>query len=381
MKKLGGEMGLGMTHISREELKYQTDWYEWTESENIEGLRLALSEGQEIDQIVIYGVTAATLCSKKDLLRAFEFLRKEGADFNKLDGNKMTPLMAAASGGSTRILQKLLSRGTSETYLGTKNEDGQNAMHFAAIAGSVSAIEVLSKAGSSVNEQDNDGRTALHYSMRAGSPAAVQALLTAGASADIQDKDGKTPDKMPGSLKVCRDVLNNGYLSASGSSMGGLMGSLSSGLSLGAAAGSSGSGSSPSFSDIEDAISSGDSDQLYEYLDEEDVDVNVCGPSGKFPLQFAVALPYHPEIVNVLLDYGAYIDAVSSKGSALHSAVLANQPENIKLLLEMHIDTDLLDSGNMSARELADSLGHEHCIAVFDEQGITAKSKSGMGYK
>lgn len=201
-----------------EKLRYQREWFEWAESENVAGMAMALEEGQKIDEIVLDGLTAGSICALGGRMRLLDFLRENGFDFQTFDGHKRTPLMCSAEAGTLKIASKLLSRGDPQKSVAFSNEDGMNALHFAAKYGNAELVHFLISKGGNPDAADNEGNTALHWSMVGGSPQAVTALLQAGASTSAENKDGKTPDKMKGGKAACRSALEKG-----GSSFGGSM--------------------------------------------------------------------------------------------------------------------------------------------------------------
>lgn len=193
-----------------EKLRYQREWFEWAESENVAGMAMALEEGQKIDEIVLDGLTAGSICALGGRMRLFDFLRDNGFDFQTFDGHKRTPLMCSAEAGTLKIASKILSRGDPAKSVAFSNEDGMNALHFAAKHGNAELVHFLISKGANPDASDNEGNTPLHWSMVGGAPQAVAALLHAGASPSAENKAGKTPEKMPGGKAACRAALEKG---------------------------------------------------------------------------------------------------------------------------------------------------------------------------
>lgn len=192
-----------------EKARYQREWFEWCESENLTGLDMALAEGQDIHEIVIDGLTAASIAALGDRLRLFEFLREHGADFTKPDGHGRNALMCAAQAGSDRIAKKLLTRGAPETFLAARDPQGRTALHYAAHKGQFAMVELLLSRGADASAVDNDRRGVLHYAVQSSSPATVLALLAAGCDPEQEDAKGLTPAKTPGSTAACREALSS----------------------------------------------------------------------------------------------------------------------------------------------------------------------------
>lgn len=189
--------------------RFQREWFDWARAENIESMQLALEDGQDIDEIVIDGLTAASIAGLDGKLRLFEWLREKGADFKKMDGHNRTALMCSAHGGTLKIAAKLLSRGDPADALAAVNSEGRAALHFASLAGRANMVQFLLAKGADPNLKDADGNTPLHLSMKGGSPQAVKYLLDAGANADIQNAKEQTAAKLSGGLAACRAVLES----------------------------------------------------------------------------------------------------------------------------------------------------------------------------
>ena len=203
-----------MAYEDPEVKKFQREWYEWSSSENIESLTMALSEGQDINEIVLNGLTAASIAALKGKMRLFDFLRSNGADFYKEDGNKMNALMCSAHAGTVKIAAKILSRGDPEKSLAVCNEDGLSPLHFAAKSGRAEMVQFLISKGADVNAKDCLGNTPLHLSMLGSSPLAVTMLINAGAES-LENNEGQMPNQIKGALAACKKAYSNGESSSS----------------------------------------------------------------------------------------------------------------------------------------------------------------------
>lgn len=201
-----------------EQERFQREWFDWARAENIESMQFAVDDGQDINEIVMDGLSAASIASLDGKMRLFEWLREKGADFKKFDGHNRTALMCSAHGGTLKIAAKLLSRGDPVTALAVVNSEGRSALHFASLAGRADMVQFLIAKGSDSNLKDSDGNTPLHLSMKGGSPQAVKYLLDAGANPDIQNAKEQTPSKLSGGQAACRAILENGNADAGPSS-------------------------------------------------------------------------------------------------------------------------------------------------------------------
>lgn len=81
----------------------------------------------------------------------------------------------------------------SDRNIDMKFEDGQTALHYAAIMGHGGIARYLLENGASATAKDTTGSTALHEAVRYGHADIAQMLLGAGASVNATDNMGKTP--------------------------------------------------------------------------------------------------------------------------------------------------------------------------------------------
>jgi ankyrin repeat protein len=99
-------------------------------------------------------------------------------------------LLSAASVGNLQLLQQLLDGGLSPD---AATSGGWTALHAAAMAGQLEAMQLLIQRGAQVEGKTLQGCFApLHSAARAGQTAAMQLLLGAKAEVDVADhKDGR----------------------------------------------------------------------------------------------------------------------------------------------------------------------------------------------
>jgi len=71
-----------------------------------------------------------------------------------------------------------------------RDDSGRTPLHYAAGAGA-SAVDLLLAEGADVNAQSDDGSTPLHVAVERGSVTAVEVLLRAGADPGLRDGQGR----------------------------------------------------------------------------------------------------------------------------------------------------------------------------------------------
>ena len=106
------------------------------------------------------------------------------------DGNGMTPLHYAASGGSADLIHYFADKGAK---LDLQNPQLKTPLHLAAANDRKDAVAALLKRGAPLEKQDNYGRTALILCARErGQTATGRILIEAGADVHAADKFGST---------------------------------------------------------------------------------------------------------------------------------------------------------------------------------------------
>lgn len=73
------------------------------------------------------------------------------------------------------------------------DREGRSSLHYAALAGDVSAAEVMLADGMDPNAADRQGFTPLHFAAQQGSVQIVLLLLELSAAVDPTNKFGNTP--------------------------------------------------------------------------------------------------------------------------------------------------------------------------------------------
>jgi ankyrin repeat protein len=113
-----------------------------------------------------------------------------GADVNRADDMKVTPLMLAARGGHIFVVRELLA---SKADPNAKDAKGTPVLWQCGGAAQPSIIVDLIAAGARVDERDTGGDTLLIRAAAAPDPTTVEVLAAHGANPNIRDKNGNTP--------------------------------------------------------------------------------------------------------------------------------------------------------------------------------------------
>lgn len=129
--------------------------------------------------------------NREQAYAVFNILLRAGADVNIGDRTNWTPLMHAAINGEGGMLKGLLDAGANPFLT---NDDGYNALMYAAQKGSIECVHMLLAQGVPVDARDNEGQTAMFKTRHAGdaAPAIIRFLIEWGADVDAKDSAGKT---------------------------------------------------------------------------------------------------------------------------------------------------------------------------------------------
>lgn len=131
------------------------------------------------------GLTPLHLAARHDRCRILNDLLKKGADTNIVDRKAgWTPLMYAASTGSTELCQILLSFGAD---VAKTSSDHKTPLMIAAAAGHYQLATLLLSAGAEVDAMDAESKTPLLLAAAGGHAQLVRLLLEHGADVNTVD--------------------------------------------------------------------------------------------------------------------------------------------------------------------------------------------------
>jgi ankyrin repeat protein len=194
-------------------------------------------------------------------------------------------LSAAAKDGSVRSVNAALAR---DTNINAVDDSGRSALYFAAVRGCVETLKVLLSAGAQVDIIANNGWCALHCAVEKGWLGLVKILV-----------------------KVTTEPLDedHGY-------------------------------GSPWYL----ALKQGDPDIVSVFI-QAGVDLNKSfGPAKLLPLTVAANF-HHTAIIAMLVEHGADVNGVNTKGSSvLITALCAGNLPTVSSLLDLGADPHLTDS-------------------------------------
>ncbi|XP_043505664.1 ankycorbin [Polistes fuscatus] len=261
-------------------------------------------------------VTAELAVPKKVGLKVLQTLIEFGADVNAKDEDGRQAILWAASAGSVEAVLALARVGGAAAA-GASDKDGLTALHCAASRGHARCVEALiNLCGSQPDHVDDNGCSALHYAATLGHADATALILKLGADPNRQDRKGRTPAlcaAAKGQLETLKILAQHG-------------GSLHARTVRGTGV-------------AHEAVASGRIELLKWLAKKRPSTLDIVTQDGKTPLHVA-ALHGHLDACKVLLDHGARINAIlrTNKGNmmtALDAALYRGHRDCAKLI-QMH---------------------------------------------
>ena len=238
-------------------------------------------------------------------------LLNSGGDPDQRDARGYTPLMVAATFGSTRVARALLSHGANPLI--ADQFTGDSAIHMAARAGWIEVANLLLDHGVPINFQSKvSGDTPLHYAASIGSRRLIQRFVDQGAALNFANSSGIRPIQL--ALKHHRGPAVELLLQL---------------------------GAHPD--NLQDAVAAGDIARVQYFLGRGD-DPNEIDLYGT-ALHRACATG-QVYIANMLIDAGADLESSGepSQSRPLHVAALNDQSEIVSLLVDRGADIEALDA-------------------------------------
>ena len=234
-----------------------------------------------------------------------------------------------------------------------------NALHFempplawAATTGQAKAAELLLQHGADINGRNRDQNTALHIAAFFGRADVAKLLLENGADIKARDDDGATPidvlsidwetTAFIGSLVgVDTETEDIAIMKAGRNKVAKLFG----------VEGAFDKADASAARNLSAAAFTGEVSAMKQALT-DGADPNTKDPQSGSTLLATAALMGHTEVVGLLLEHGADINARSRDGgTALHTAAFLGRAETVKLLLDKGADATLRSNMGGTAME------------------------------
>lgn len=246
-------------------------------------------------------------------------------------------LVGAARMGDIEAIKRYIAEGANVNDMRFE----MPPLAWAAMMGHTAAAELLLQHGADINGRNRDDNTALHLAAFLGHAETAELLLKNGADVTAKNDDGATPIDMlaiPWEMtKMLSEPLGikleQKHVEMGKTKIAEILNVKSSNLPEGK--------STLPVEEVWDAASAGNLSVVKQAL-ANGMDPNTRDPKSGGTLLATTALMGHTEIVALLLEHGADVNARSKDGgTALHAAAFLGRVETVKLLLDKGADTTL----------------------------------------
>lgn len=291
-------------------------------------LERLIAEGADVNAVFADGTSALHWASYRDSLGMARLLIEAGANVNAATDLGVTPLWLAAENGNADLVQTLLAAGA---HSNINLESGESPLMVAARSGNTMVVELLLRVGANPDVSATRGQTALMWAAGQGHAEVVAALLAYNADVQARTEVQTLP------MKTDKEQYSNpefkGIYSTGGNTA--LMFAVRSGH-LAAAT----------------------------LLVKAESNVNEISASGVTPLIEAVH-GGNAEIVRLLAEHGADLNAADPGYTALHAAILRRNYPALELLLDHGAATEVrVQKATPTRRQSLDFHFHETFVGA-----------------
>ncbi len=231
--------------------------------------------------------------------------------------------------------------------INTTDEEGLAPLHYVAMAGNLSLMQMLVDHGADINIKSHalgkDGYTPLHYAAAIGDIKGVQCLIDLGAKVKPMSSD-YTPFReayRQGHIGVCELLKKYGAYDLLEASF------------------------CANLEDIRDFLKNGDA--------------NYSDPFGHTALHWA-AMNGNNEVIKILINYGANINALNNAGTPpIFFAITRNLVSTIQLMIRHGATLSYTSKGGFNFLHRAAFYGYLETAKLLIENGISPNSVTDEG--
>ncbi|CAG9761215.1 unnamed protein product [Ceutorhynchus assimilis] len=280
-----------------------------------EVISILLENTANVNAINSLGQTPFHMLGYSNSVRSIELLLKFGANIEAKDKNDYTPLHSAIEQGHHEVVIILLEKNANVNAI---NRDGQTPLHIACCTNNIRSIELLLKLGANIEAKDKNDHTPLHSAIKKNHYEVIIILFENNANVNAFNSVGQTALHMACSTN-------------------------------------------PNFRSVELLLKLG-------------ANIETKDKNGHTPLHLASCSLGGNAVIIKLLAHGSNINAQDNDGQTpLHRAILGNNQQGIKILLENGADRNLKNNSNQNAIDYVRSKWNAYfLIPLFEKHAASA---------
>lgn len=254
--------------------------------------------------------------------------------------NNSKDLWTAARTGNLQAIKHYIKAGGDVNALDKTFQ--LSAMSWGALHGQTKVVQLLIENGTEVDIKSGDGTTPLHSAAFLGRADVAKLLLDNGADIKARNNDGATPiDVLSVDWETTAFICNLVGVGTGKEDIAAMKTGRNEVAKLFGIKGTFDDADTSPAQNLSEAAFTGDIATMKQAL-AGGADPNTRDPQSGGTLLATAALMGHTEIVALLLEHGADINARSQDGGTpLHAAAFLGHAETVKLLLEKGADTTL----------------------------------------
>ncbi|XP_035409499.1 ankyrin repeat and death domain-containing protein 1B [Cygnus atratus] len=321
---------------------------------NLETMEKLFKKSVNINAVDTLKRTALHFAVARSHTSAVDFLLHHKARLDMADQHGLTVIHLAAWTGNLDVMRKLVKAGVDQK---AKNEEGMNALHFAAQNNSVKIVDYFLQDLhlTDLNKPDGKGRKPFLLASEKGHVDMINNLIALKLFTSEKDQEGNTALHLAaknGHSEVV-EILLKQWEEINDLNQ---------------------NGETPFYLSVE-----GGHEKCAELLLEAGSDINILTHNNSGALQIAVQNG-HLSLVTFLIDKN--IDLVpkpEQKNSPLHLAVINNHLPVVKTLLDANHDINFLNHRQETPLHLAADLGNVELVEMLLKAGCDLKTMDKNG--
>ena len=322
-----------------------------------EVMKLLLAKNAKVDAHAKNGATPLFLAAANGQTAAVKLLLENHAQVNTVSDipgtGKLTPLYTAIFGNHEETVAVLLE--AKGIDVNAKSMRGLTPLHTAAFKGYDKLASLLLEHHADVNARDNDQGTPLHNAVACGRVKIVKLLLAHGADVNAHTTGGVTPLHLAQAGSIAEQLMKTEMPAdaAEAKRAGEIADEIATLLVKAGANVNIQRGDGTSL--LMEAVLNNDTNLIKVLLSAKDCNVNLGTKDNLTPRHCTItrvlmarehgyAIPNETDLVELLLDHGANINAMNSNvGTPLHFAAYQGLLDTVKVLVNHGAKLNITD--------------------------------------